>query len=421
MLAELVLVTRLLGLLRGDYPVTIQVDPKVARVDLLRDGQIVTTVKGAPWQALINFGEELVPQELTAIAYDANGAEVGRDTQLVNLPRPAAEASIDLRREANGLRATVRWQHIASANIRHITWKLDGKDLGGDAPTVMLPPLEAKNLHVVEAAVTFRDGVVARHERVFGGVFTEEVPTELTGVVVRQGAGAVDLARCFSLRGDPVPATAVELGDSPIVMFVRNPDGGPARYAFGSLSRGGNANRFDLASDVRIIWPNATAIVGKETRSVTNLFEHTQIISGKRGTYELLTGGRRPRKIEHRYADAVAVAGLRAALGARRRAVVLVLGSEKDQSRLNAPLVKRYLERIGVPLQVWSLLRSSKTIAAVWGDVVDVSDQKKLQRATAELQRELDEQRVAWLPLKPLDALKVETAEDCALDPIARP
>src|SRR5688500_990491 len=98
MLAELVLVTRLLRLLRGDYPVTIQVDPTVARGDLLRDGQIDTTVKGAPWRALINFGEELVPQELSATAYGQNGTEGGRDTHLVNLPHPAAEASIDLRR-----------------------------------------------------------------------------------------------------------------------------------------------------------------------------------------------------------------------------------------------------------------------------------------------------------------------------------
>src|SRR5687767_14516596 len=222
MLAELVLVTRLLGLVRGEYPVTIEVDPKVARVELLRDSRIVATVKGAPWQALVNFGEELAPQELTAIAYDASGAVVGRDTQLVNLPRPAAEAVIDLRRETNGLRATLRWQHIASENVRDITWKLDGNDLGQSGMSVLLPPLEARNLHVVEAEVTFRDGVVARQERVFGGVFTEEVPTELTGVVVREGEGAADLARCFRLRGEAVPAAAVEKGDAPLVTFVRN-------------------------------------------------------------------------------------------------------------------------------------------------------------------------------------------------------
>src|SRR5688500_15434870 len=158
MLAELVLVTRLLGLVSGNYPVTIYVDPKVASVDLVRDGQKITTVKGPPWETIVDFGNELVPQELTAIAYDAAGNVVGRDTQLINLPRPTAEAAIDLRRDADGLRATVHWQHLGAAKIRDVKWKLDGKEFGAGQVSLLLPPLEARNLHVVEAEVSFWDG-----------------------------------------------------------------------------------------------------------------------------------------------------------------------------------------------------------------------------------------------------------------------
>jgi hypothetical protein len=32
----------------------------------------------------------------------------------------------------------------------------------------------------------------------------------------------------------------------------------------------------------------------------------------------------------------------------------------------------------------------------------------------------LSRQKVAWLPLQPLDALKVEAAEDCAFLPVAQ-
>ena len=418
-LAELVLVTRLLGLVSGDYPVSIYVHPLVDRVELVRNGERVATIKGAPWQAIVNFGPELVPQELTAIAYDAGGNVIGRDTQLVNLPRPAAEAAIDLRREGEKLRATAQWQHIGSAKVRDVSWKFDGKAFGNGEVSVVLPSVEAKNLHVVEVAVEFWDGVVARKERVFGGLFSEEVPTELTGALVHVGDGKSDPASCFQIGGNIVPAAAIEKPDA-LVVFVRNPDPAQARRAFRNMARETGRMRFDLESDVRIMWPTAEAVVEKDRQSVANLFEHSQVIEGKIGTYTLLTGRGGPKKNEHRYADAVAVSGVYAALGARRRAVVLVIGTEKDKSKVKPEVVKRYLERIGVPLRIWSLGGAKKDVTDVWGEVVDISNAAKLQRATEELTRELERQRVAWLPLQPLDALKVQAAADCGLVPVAK-
>lgn len=420
MLAELVLVTRLLGLISGDYPITIYVDPKVARVELRRNGETVKTVSGAPWQTIVNFGPELVPQELTAIAYDAGGREIGRDTQLVNLPRPAAEAAIDLRRSGEGLRATVQWQHIGSARVRDIVWKLDGRPFGIGETSLMLPKIETKTLHVLEVEVQFWDGMVARKESVFGGIFTEEVPTELTGALVRLREGRDDLGSCFRVGGETVPAVAVEKADS-MVVFVRNPDPAAARRALRGMARESGRLRFALESDLRILWPSATAVLEKERRSVANLFEHSQVIEGKMGTHALLTGRGGPKINEHRYADAVAVSGVYAANGARRRAVVLVIGSEKDRSKQSPAVVRRYLQRIGVPLQVWSLVGKKKDVTEAWGEVIDVSNAAKLAKATEELQKELDRQRVAWLPVQPLQALRLETAEGCGFEPVAKP
>jgi hypothetical protein len=416
MLAELVLVTRLLGLVSGEYPVSIYVDPRVARVELLRNGVPVRTVAGPPWQALLDFGSELVPQELTAVAYDASGVEIARDTQLVNLPRPSAEAAIDLRREGETLRATVRWQHIGSERVRDIAWKLDGKGFGKGEASLLLPRVEPRNLHVVEVEVQFWDGVVARRERVFGGLFTEEVPTELTGAVVHVGEGSSDPANCFRVDGRPVAAVGVEKGEA-MVVFVRDPDPRAARKALRAKS-----GKTNLDADIRIMWPTATAIVEKDRRTVSNLFEHSQVIEGtKMGTQALLTGRGGPKKNEQRYADAVAVSGVYAALGARRRAVVLVVGANPDKSRQSPAVVRRYLERIGVPFRVWSLAGAKKEVTGVWGEVVDISSAAKLLRATEELQQELERQRVAWLPLEPLDALRVEAAAGCGLVPVARP
>jgi hypothetical protein len=420
MLAELVLVTRLLGLVSGDYPVTIYVHPSIASVDLIRNGQKIGTVNGAPWQTIVNFGPELVPQELTAVAFDASGKEVGRDTQLVNLPRPAAEAAIDLRREEETMRATVKWQHIGSARVRDIVWKLDGKNFGNGQASELLPRVEPRKLHVVEAEVVFWDNVVARKERVFGGIFSEEVPTELTAALVRVAEGSSDPANCFRLGDRPVPAVAVEKSES-MVVFVRNPDPTQARRTLRTITREASGIRYKLASDLRILWPTATAVVEEGRRSVANLFEHSQIIPGSIGIPALLSGKGGPKVNEHRYADAVAVSGVYAALGGRRRAVVLVIGNEKDKSKQNPAVVRRYLERIGVPLQVWSLVLPKKETIAAWGEVIDVSNGAKLHHATVELQKELDRQRVAWLPLEPLEALKIQAAEGCGFLPVAKP
>jgi hypothetical protein len=420
MLAELVLVSRLLGLVNGEFPVTVYVDPKVQRVELLRNGEPAGTLRGAPWQTLINFGAELVPQELTAVAYDSAGNIVGRDTQLINLPRPAAEAAIDLRREGDGFRATVQWKHIGEAKVRDVVWKVDGKNFGAGETSLKLPPLEQRNLHVIGVEVKFWDGVVARQERVFGGQFNEQMPTELTAALVRTREGSTDQASCFHLEGAPVPAAAVEKSDA-LIVIVRDPDPAAARRAFRGASRD---LRFRWALDdidVRIMWPTATTVVEKDGRSAANLFEHSQLIDGKMGVHSLLTGRGGPRKNERRYADAVAVSGVYAAVGGKRRAVVLVIGKEKDASRQRAAVVRRYLERIGVPLFVWSLIGKKAEVTDVWGDVVDVSSLPKLHQATEELRKELERQRVAWLPMQPLDALRVQAADSCGFAPVAKP
>src|SRR5258708_13801671 len=62
-------------------------------------GREVAMVDKAPWSAKVDFGRELTPGELIAIAYDGNRKEIARTSQLINLSRPPAEVEIVIKSE----------------------------------------------------------------------------------------------------------------------------------------------------------------------------------------------------------------------------------------------------------------------------------------------------------------------------------
>ena len=117
----------------------------------------------------------------------------------------------------------------------------------------------------------------------------------------------------------------------------------------------------------------------------------------------------------------MATAALSALTGERRRVVVLVVGqgAMADKSEHSGASVRRYLARIGVPLRVWSLTGPNEALVKEWGAVQDVSTMNGLVAATAELRSELETQRIAWLPLPPLDAFRVASSASCSYEPLA--
>ena len=107
--------------------------------------------------------------------------------------------------------------------------------------------------------------------------------------------------------------------------------------------------------------------------------------------------------------------------GGQRRVIVVVLGDApaRDRSLHSPAVIRRYLERVGVPLRVWSLTGPRPDLVDTWGEVRDVSTAAGLLAATDDLRRELDSQRVAWMPVAPLDAFRVIANADCAYEPLA--
>ncbi len=108
----LTFVTLLLGLTTGLRPIELAVGAGIAAVELRLDGRAFATLTAAPWKATADFGAEPEPHEILAIGRNAAGAEVARTRQIVNMPRPPAEATLVLLPGSggHGRRAKLVWQ-----------------------------------------------------------------------------------------------------------------------------------------------------------------------------------------------------------------------------------------------------------------------------------------------------------------------
>lgn len=431
----IVFLTLLLGLVSGTVPIEVATGGPVSRVEVLLDGVPVREIAAPPWSAAVNLGSDLQPHVLVARALDAEGGEIARTAQWINLPRPAAEVEVVLESGLSGKPATARlfWQSVDNAAPASIGLTLDGEPLVLDAERrVALPKLDLKDPHVLTAEVWFRPGVSGRRDVAFGGVYGSAIATELTAVPVRvpkAGGGSIApsaLHGRFTAAGQPLEVAAVEEGEGKVIV-VRVPDaqllsdrwtpfdrgieahgeppkqeeivsgtGGPRHDLYSALSLGGG-------SVARLLSPLARGFAGPGVPA--DLFEVSRDLSARDGgLLRILTrlnlSVSRPPATPQRIADAVAVAGLHAAIENRRRAVVLVLGDgEGDASRYTPEQVRRYLAAIRVPLFVWSPYGTKGKAAQAWGAGVaeDVSTLPKLYRAFDRLKADLDSQRIVWV------------------------
>lgn len=423
---QIAFVTLFLGLTLGPYPVELAVEGPVAAVELVLDGTAAGRIQGPPWTGQIDFGSTLVPHELVARALDANGQEVARTRQWVNLPRPAAEVEIVLEGGGEGRPATARltWQSRTGAKPLAVRLSLDGQPLvlGPDRRAV-LPAYDPESAHVLSAEIDFPDNVVARRDAVFGGKYGSEVSTDLTAVPVRVRRGRLTGAALqgqLLAGGRPLSVAAVE-EDPAEVFLVRDLGAAGALKELGTVRQRRSEQgqglerrlsierdylRYEIAlrkqDEIHFVWPvpQAYSTPGGLRSELFDWSRPFTLQDG--GVHWLLTrvvmhgaaGGRQ------RLADAVAVAGLQAMAGSRPRAVVLVLGAEpEDTSRYDPATVRQYLASIRVPLYVWSAAKGAaeSPALAAWGEVEDVSTLARFRAAVARLRDELESQRIVWV------------------------
>ncbi len=416
-----------LGLVLGVQPVGVIVEGPAASVALELDGKPVGRMIRPPWSLEVNLGSEIAPHELVARALDPAGREVARTRQWLNVPRPPAEASLLIDRDAGGraIAARLTWQSVLGTAPRRVTVTFDGKPLDARNPArILLPELVDDSTHLISAEVEFSPVVVSRAGVVLGGRSQSEATSELTGIPVQvSGETAMPPPPAskgwFRKRGEAMSVVAVEKGPA-LLFIVRDTDHTEALARLGSggkttftSSRGirgalpqydADFSRFEtrLADDdrIRFIWPRAKLAPGAHLPA--DLFDASRNFTGDfAGLHWLLTRISHPipKGGDARFADAVAVAGLQAYAGYTRRAVVLALGGRIDDASRFAPAVVRaYLQKIHVPLLVWSLdPRTAERVAARWGETQDVSSYAKLAVAFERLRERLDRQQMVWL------------------------
>jgi len=410
-------ITLILGLISGVYPIEVAIGGPVAAVEITLDGAAAGRLAGPPWIARVDLGPDLRPHELVARALDAEGKEIGRATQWLNLPRPQAEVGIVLENDEKGIPQAARltWQSVNGVDPASIDLTLDGQPLKVDGnDRAALPPLDLKTLHVLSAELWFPPGVVAHRDVAYGGEYGSEVATELTAVPVRMSPGATlpapaELAGWFTVDGQPLPVAATEDGTGKVIV-VRVPTGKEVLDKLVSYNRRAILSAYQdtmrLGPDDRVRFLSLASNPYKASKVPAELFDLSQELGPKEGgLLSFLTQSHLLKESKgraRRITDAVAVAGLQASAQNDRRAVLLVLGGEnKDASHYDPATVRRYLESIRVPLFVWSLYGKDVPAAAAWASagqrVEDISILSRLEQAVGRLKAELADQKIVWL------------------------
>jgi hypothetical protein len=415
-----------LGLVTGAVPVELLAGPEVARVEVRLDGAPCATIAAPPWQGSCELGTEIAPHELVAVAFDGAGEELGEARQWLNLPRDPAELEVALQSEPGPppkLVARLAWAGPGGAAPLAVSATLDGEPLDFTAgwDHVTLPPLRAGAAKLLRVEAIFAGGTKATRELAVGGDLAEQVAHELTGVPVELAGRAAGATLADGDR--ELPVVALEKGGADVVVVIDpeaqsalvelSTEGGKQRVSRGGIGLGAAASpgtrtfaaearaKVPLpdGARLRLVWPVAESRQHGELRF--DLFptspERTAAdgsLLDALGLAALLPGSTVPPRL----ADAVALAALTAAEPGRRRAVLLVLGGEPlDTSAYDAARVRRFLDRLRVPLVVWSTAPPSPAMAAAWGEAETIANVQRLEKAARRLDQLLARQRIAWV------------------------
>lgn len=404
-------VSLFLGLVSGSQIVEVAVAERVAAVELRLDGEVVARLAGEPWKAEIDFGPELRTRQLVAVARDGSGAEVDRAVQLVNVPRSGAEVEILLDGWRGGRPRSARliWRTRRLLEPESILVTLDGRALDvADPRHIELPALDPQTLHFISAEVTFPGNQSSTAHAIFGGRYREQLESELTAVPVlldRRRLQSPEESRAWLRRPDGEPLQVVAVEDDPAQLFVVRDEA--ALKKLRRLDRALRAERkreyrrLGLEAEDKVLLMSARAMVAAHPEVDYELYPIARAVGLDEAPFpELLSFYSVGKKTttEQRLSDAVAVAGVRAAAGGRRRAVLLVVSRCAEPSgHWSGDAVRRYLAELRVPLEVWTTERRDSKSGGFCRDARQLLDTETYMGALSRLRRLLGRQQILWV------------------------
>jgi hypothetical protein len=401
-------VSMFLWLMTGVHPVEVAVEGPVASVEIFIGGTKVGVAKPPAWTADCDFGAALRPHELVAVALTADGVEMGRARQVINLPRPDAEIEVVFEHGPTGepVATEVVAQSKTLLEPDGFMVTFDGLVLSGENARYPLPDFDPQQVHILSAEVFFPGGVSARTDVSFGGPYSGQVVTELTAVAVvmegRKRPGIADFEGVLRAGGEVLNVTAVERPGGRISL-VRDHAAWPALRELGiKMERIAPWDRRAQVAATQDLTPekNRFSLVVPNPKRRQELFIFPVIgpyhlsrfglpwITSQMVSTEAVVQGQQ-------LATAVAVAGVRAARDGCPRAVILALSENAvDASQYPPADVKEYLTSLQVPLVIWS---TAGEIETPWGPAEDISTPKNLKKASENLMKQLFRQSIVWV------------------------
>jgi hypothetical protein len=409
--------TLLAGLVVGVQSVEVVVSEPAARVELRLNSRVVAEASAPPWVMRCDFGQELHPGLVEVVAFDEEGRVVARDAQRINLPESPAEAAIVPTVDDSGrvVAAQLTWTSPEFERPRSISALLDERPVAVDrAYRIDLSAAAAGELHVLAVELEFSPELRLRRQLEYGRGFSGDASSALTAFpLLVDGSSQLPetelLTGWFTAGGDDLRVTAVERERGRLVV-VRDPGAEDllvrlqterkrlAREARGS----GTAPALDLLDDdveMRVLV--AEPVRPRDRARATLLFPYSKEgLPGGEGIIRAAVVPKNERLLGTglMVGDAVAVAGLRAAEGNLRRAVLLLLGPQReDVSRFHPEAVRRFLDELHVPLVVWDLSGPTADAPPAWRPDVAIATFDDVATAAGQLRSLFRRQRVVWV------------------------
>jgi hypothetical protein len=399
------------GLITGQQTIELMVGDKVAIVEVRVDGELEKSLSAPPWTLEVDFGLDLTPHLLEAVALDYERQELARARQWINMAPQTAQSSLMVEgaKQGQGAIARVSWESLAeSLEPQSVEVFFDGQQLPAQDPrAIQLPTFDPQQTHHLRVKLQLTDVLFSEAEAVFGGVYGNEVSTEISAVPIRFDKGmkpksGQNMQDWFLVGGVPQVVHAVEKGDADIVV-VRDV---ATEERIEELASQATRLETELKTDMHLKGHHQISFIspcpekqrkGGLRRSV---YPHSRRYSSQDGTLlRLMT------RVLHRgcsedrqqIADAVAVAGLSASGDGRRRVVILLIdGEPDDRGDLVPAKVISYLERVRVPLFIWNL-DTSDPLETDWGQVTNVRKLGRFYKAFKQVEKDLEHQMIVWL------------------------